>query len=186
MSLALLIEIEDKKALLGRIEAQLEDKIRDRAEFELARACHEFKNFFEMHHFAVEETLEEGNRVLLARYGDLKVTLHHHPAQQTAGIYAVLYLAVKLGANEKYRIALQRPDKKRMDVGVAAVGYSLKDLPEVRQEQAIDRLQQQIETTRERLGNFEQEQWVYSIMTDRENPSGCFASMTELLVQLIR
>lgn len=186
MSLTLLIEIEDKKVLLSRIEAQLDEKIRDRAAFELALACHAFRGFFETHHFQVEETLEEGSRALSARYGDLCVTLHHHPAQQHAGVYAVLYLAVKLGTNEKYKIVLQRPEKKRLDTSAASVGYTLKDLPEVQQGQAIDRLQKQIEAAQARLDNFSQERWTYSIMTDRDGPSGSFDSVSEILVQLVR
>ena len=186
MSLALLIEIEDKKAQLCRIESQLDEKIRGKAAFELALACHEFRSFFETHHFQVEETLEEGNRALTARYGDLLATLHNNPAQQYAGVYAVLYLAVKLGSSEKYKLVLQRSDKKRMDVGVAAVGYSLKDVPEVQQSQTIDRLQKQIEAARQRLENFEQEQWGYAVMTDKDSASGSFASISEILVHLIR
>ena len=185
MSLALLIEIEDKKAQLGRVEAQLEEKIHDKAAFELALACHAFRSFFEAHHFQVEETLEEGNRALEARYGDLLVTLHHNPVQQYTGVYAVLYLGVRLGTSEKYKLVLQRPEKKRMDVSVAA-GYSLRDAPEMQQGQALERLQKKLEEARERLENYEQEQWAYSIMTDRDNTSGSFASIAEILVQLIR
>ena len=186
MSLALLIEIEDKKALLGGIEAQLDEKIRDKADFELALSYHAFRAFFEAHHFQVEETLEEGSRTLSARYGDLLVTLHNHPAQRQTGVYAVLYLSLKLGTNEKYKIVLQRPEKKRMDVGVAPVGFTLKDAPEVQQGQTVDRLHKQIEAAQERLAHFSQERWGYSVMTDRESLSDCFASMDALLAQLVR
>lgn len=186
MSLTLLIKIEDRKALLSRIEEQLDEKIRDRAAFELALACDAFRSFFETHHFQVEETLEEGTCMLSARYGDLCVTLHHHPAQQHTGVYAVLYLGVKLGTNEKYKIVLQRPEKKRMDISAASVGYTLKDVPEVQQEQAIDRLQKQIEMAQTRLDNFSEERWAYSIMTDRDSSSGSFDSVSEILVQLVR
>lgn len=186
MSLALLIEIEDKKELLSRIDAQLEEKIRDKAAFELALACHDFRKFFEAHNFKVEESTEEGNRALNAQYGDLRVTLHYNPAQQHAGAYAVLYLSVRLNRNEKYKIVLQRQEKKRLDIGVAAVNYTLRDTPEVQQGQELDRLQKQIETTRERLGNFEQEKWIYAVATDRDSLSGSFTSIAEILVYLIR
>ncbi|WMJ83449.1 hypothetical protein ACS3UN_10275 [Oscillospiraceae bacterium LTW-04] len=186
MSLALLIEIEDKKEQLSQIDAQLDEKIRDKAAFELALACHNFRKFFETHHFKVEETLEEGNRALTAQYGGLKATLHYNSAQQHKGAYAVLYLSVKLSRNEKYKIVLQRKDSARLDVNVASLGYSLKDTPEVQQGQELDRLQKQIEANEERLAHFQQEQWTYTIMTDKNSPSDSFNSIMEILVYLIR
>lgn len=186
MSLALLIEIEDKKEKLNQIDARLGEKIRDKAAFELALACHDFRKFFEAHHFKVEETLEEGSRAINAQYGGLKAALHYNPAQQHAGVYAVLYLSVKLGRGEKYKIVLQRRESARLNVSVAAVNYSLKDTPEIQQGQELDRLQKQIESTEERLENFEQEQWAYTIMTDKDCPTGSFASMMEILIYLIR
>ncbi|HWP51730.1 MAG TPA: hypothetical protein VN626_08550 [Clostridia bacterium] len=186
MSLALLIEIEDKKELLNHIDAQLGEKIRDKATFELALACHDFRKFFEAHNFKVQETVEEGNRALTAQYGNLKATLHYNPSQQTVGIYAVLYLSVKLGRNEKYKIVLQRRETSRLDVSVAAVNYSLKDTPEIQQGHELDRLQKQIDTAKERLENFLQEQWAYTIMTDKDSPSGSFDSMADILDHLIR
>lgn len=185
MSLALLIEIEDKKELLNKIDAQLDEKIRDKSAFELALACHDFRKFFEAHNFKVEESTEEGNRALSAQYGDLRVTLHYNPAQQHAGAYAVIYLAVKLGRSEKYKIILQRQEKKRLDIGVA-VNYSLKDTPEVQQGQELDRLQKQIESATKRLENFPQEKWAYSVVADRDNLSDSFASLAEILVYLVR
>lgn len=185
MSLALLIEIEDKKQLLNQIEAQLDEKIRDKAAFELALACHEFRKFFEAHNFKVDESLEDGSRALNAQYGDLKVSLHYNPAQQHAGVYAVLYLAVKLNRNEKYKIVLQRQSNS-LNVNVATINYSLKDAPEIQQGQELDRLGQRAETARDRLAHFEQEEWHYSIMTDKGGPSGSFGSMGEILVCLIR
>lgn len=186
MSLALLMEIEDKKERLSQVDMQLDEKIRNKAAFELALACHNFRKFFETHKFKVEETLEEGNRALTAYYGGLKATLHYNPAQQPTGAYAVLYLSVNLSRNEKYKIVLQRRESARLDINVAALGYSLKDTPETQQGQELERLQKQIETNEERLANFEQEQWSYTIMTDKDSPSGSFSSMMEILVYLIR
>lgn len=185
MSILLLKEIEDTKKILSDLNNQLGDKIDNRIQSKLAIAYSEFRCFFDENGFEVTETDDS----ITASYGTIHVELRFPDLNQSYfGAYAMFNLMVKIRKADVYQVSLHKKGSEVSPFGVTftVVDSISGDSDSDTNTKELQRVQGDIEATKARIAGFSEEEWVFSLSTEKQSRFESFDSMKEILEFLVK